>query len=119
MSMRTTTFLWLALTLYLLLMAGLTLGIFRARSWASSVYWNEQAQSQWDEYRDDVAEQSERRAPVQRRIPRSVEPPALVLLRDHFGTCLTISLVLTSALYACFMFFLGGVILGPKSREGT
>lgn len=40
-------------------------------------------QAGWDEFRDDMRRQSGREGPVQRKVPKSVEPPELVWLRDH------------------------------------
>ncbi len=107
LSFRTT-----AVLVYVLLMGALVFGMFRARAWARETYVDQDARAQWEDFRADVAEQVEQRSsPVQRRIPRSVEPPALVLMRDYFGTCLVIAMVLTSALYGTFVFFLGGALL--------
>lgn len=112
--MRSTTFGYLALGGFLVLLAGLTYGMFQARAWAEAEYRTPEALAEWESFRDDVAEQAEQPEVVRRRVPQSVEPPALVLLRDHFATCLVISLVLSSALYGCFAFFLGGVLVKRK-----
>lgn len=37
----------------------------------------------WDEFRDDMRRQTGRDGPVQRKVPKSAEPPELVWLRDH------------------------------------
>ena len=51
-----------------------------------------------------------RSGPVKRRVPKSAEPPALKLMRDHFGVCLGLSLVLSSVLFGTFMIFVRGAI---------
>lgn len=42
-----------------------------------------QARAEWDAFRDDMRRQSGRDGPVQRKVPKSPEPPELVWLRDH------------------------------------
>lgn len=42
-----------------------------------------EAQAQWDEFRDAMRSQTGREGPVQRKLPRSVEPPLRVWLRDY------------------------------------
>ncbi len=39
-------------------------------------------QADWDAFRDAMREQSDRSGPVQRKVPKSAEPPDLVWLRD-------------------------------------
>lgn len=41
------------------------------------------AQADWDAFRADMRKQSGRGGPVQRKEPKSVEPPELVWLRDY------------------------------------
>jgi hypothetical protein len=106
---------------YLLVMAAVVLGLVRARQWATSTLADQTAHAQWNSFRDDVARQADERAPVRRRVPQSAEPPGLVLMRDYFGVCLVIAIVLTSALFATTAFFVGGVVLSremsPADRE--
>jgi hypothetical protein len=42
-----------------------------------------EAQAEWDAFRADMRRQSGRDGPVQRKVPKSVEPPELVWLRDY------------------------------------
>jgi hypothetical protein len=48
--------------------------------------------------------------PVKRRVPGSLEPPALVLMRDHFAVCLGFALLLSTVLFGTFMFFVRGAM---------
>ena len=48
--------------------------------------------------------------PVKRREPKSLEPPALVLMRDHFAVCLGLALLLSTVLFGTFMFFVRGAL---------
>src|SRR4051812_7409126 len=65
-------------------------GALYGRRQALEVYGSKQAQSEWDEWREDANRMAQQPSPVKRRAPRSVQPPALVLMRDYFGVCLTI-----------------------------
>jgi hypothetical protein len=58
--------------------------------WQARERWLEQlerpeAQSAWDEFRRDMAGQTGREGPVQRKVPKSLEPPLRVWLRDYFA----------------------------------
>ena len=44
------------------------------------------------EWRNDVDNMPED-APVSRRVPQSEQPPAFVLLHQHFGVCMLLSIV--------------------------
>lgn len=88
-------------------------GMFYGRSWARELFSSNAAQADWDRWRDDVANQSVADSPVTRRVPKSQEPPALVLMRDYFGVCFVGAILLSSVLYAAFVFMLRGAIQSP------
>ena len=98
--------------LYVLLLTIVVAGSFYARSWAISVYAGPEAQSQWDEWRVGVAKLSSEGS-VKRRVPKSDQPPALILATTYFGICLTIALVLTTVLFATAAYFVHGVLRSP------
>ena len=77
-----------------------------------SVYGTPAAQHDWNEWRDDAKKRATGAGPVKQRVPKSAEPPALVLMRDYFAACLGLALLLSSVLFATFMFFLRGVLSG-------
>jgi hypothetical protein len=105
-----------AAAVYLVTMTALVLGLFRARVWVAQAYGDRGARSQWQTYREDMASQAtDTEAPVRRRAPKSVEPPALVLMRDYFSVCLALALVLSSALFATLALLVGGVLI--KGRD--
>lgn len=90
-----------------LVCAGLTYG----RANLLAAYGTEQAKSDWTMWRSDVAiEQNLGEPPVKRRVPKSDEPPALVLMRDYFGACLGLALLLSSVLFATLAFFVRGAL---------
>jgi len=70
---------------------------------------------QWEAWRAAAAEQATE-GPVSRRPPSSAEPPALVLMRDHFGNVLTAAVVFGSLLYWMLALAIRGVI-GPSNRR--
>jgi hypothetical protein len=64
----------------------------------------------WQAWREDVARQQSSPGPVQRRIPESSEPPALVLMRDHFAVSLAGALIFSTALYWVLAWFISGTL---------
>jgi hypothetical protein len=100
------------LLLYLAWMSLLVGGLFAARQSVTRVYGGAEAQRQWEQFRDDMARLSEE-GPVQRRPPKSPEPPALRLMRDYFAVCLTATLVFGTLLFA----MLAGAVRGAFSSE--
>lgn len=65
-------------------------------------------QAEWDAFRDAMRRESDRSGPVQRKVPRSAEPPELVWLRDYFWLAVAAWVVLGGTLGG----FLAVVVLG-------
>lgn len=57
-----------------------------------------EAQAEWDAFRDDMRKQTGRTGPVQRKVPKSAEPPELVWLRDYLGLAITAWVTLVGVL---------------------
>ena len=113
--------LWLAG--YLLFLAAIVLGVFQARDRVLKVFGTPQVAAEWDEWREAVRQQADR-GPVRRRPPKSPEPPALVLMRDHFAVVMAAAVVFGSLLFATFAIAVRGVFARGKpdltpEREGT
>jgi hypothetical protein len=104
----------LAYVAVLALVAG---GIFYSRAQALATYGTLAAQDEWDQWRSDAKEMTTGAGPVKRREPKSLEPPALVLMRDHFTACLGLALVLSSVLFGTFMFFVRGALGDAAVRQ--
>jgi hypothetical protein len=68
--------------------------------------------SDWQAWREDVSGQQTNRGPVERRVPKSVEPPALVLMRDYFTILLVGALLFSSLLYWIMAWFVTGILKG-------
>jgi hypothetical protein len=83
--------------------------MFKSRQWAISQLSTPKSVSDWQAWRDDVERQQEQPGPVQRRVPKSAEPPALVMMRDHFGVSLIGIVLFGSMLYWVFAWFVMGM----------
>lgn len=108
-----TNLVWLVI--YLLAMGSIVGGLNYARTTSLAKFNSPAAQADWNEFRTEMDRQSkDMTAPVARRAPKSEEPPTMRLLRDYFGTCVLISLMLSSALFITFMVMLRGVFGGER-----
>jgi hypothetical protein len=61
-----------------------------------------EAQADWDAFRERMRQESGRAGPVQRKVPKSVEPPERVWLRDYWRLAIT-AWVLFVGLLAAFL----------------
>ena len=75
--------------------------LLKARQAWLTRFEHPQEQERWDAFRRDMVRQAGRDGPVQRKVPKSVEPPVRVWLRDHA--------VLAVTAWILFMGVLGGV----------
>lgn len=69
-----------------------------------------EARAQWQAWKAETERQANSQGPVTRRKVQSDEPPALVLLRDHFATIVGMSLTVAS----CFFLFLMLIVRGVR-----
>lgn len=107
-------FLKIALPIYFVVAAALLIGLFSARRSAAQGFGNADARQAWDQWRTDAGSIDDPNRPVQRSVPRSSEPPTLVLLRDHFAVCAFAGLTLTTVLYWTMALFIRGMVTGPS-----
>ncbi len=89
--------------------------------WRARADWLEQldrpeAQSQWDAFRRDMRQQSDRDGPVQRKVPKSAEPPARVWLRDYFRLAVVAWVLFVGVLGGFFSLLVAGVLRGTAGR---
>lgn len=103
---------------YVVVMAAGLWSLHRAHAWALESFAatnaeGQQRQADWDRWRQKAAEQADGNGPVKRRVPKSEEPPTLVLLRDYYGMCLAAFLLFGSVLYATFVYFVRGIFSSP------
>ncbi|MBC8351243.1 MAG: hypothetical protein H8E66_04620 [Planctomycetes bacterium] len=101
-------------TLYTVFLCALVSGSVVARQHVLKTESSATSQEDWQDWRSEAQRQQAGSGPVSRRVPKSSEPPSLVLLRDHFATSLTILVVLSSALFFTIAIMVRGVLVGPS-----
>ena len=104
---------------YLLFLGAIVGGMMFARATMVPELSTSQSQADWQAWRSEAAQQDGRHGPVQRAVPKSSEPPLLVLLRDYFAACVVGLLVPASALYAVIAWMICGVIRQAKGNRMT
>jgi len=110
---------WLWGAGYAILLAAVIGSLFAARKSALVNLATEKSQSDWQTWRNDVEEQQDSPVPVQRRVPKSVEPPALVLMRDYFGVSLTGAILFSTVLYWIMAWLITGALAAPPPVKPT
>lgn len=89
------------------------LGLARWRNARLAELTTPSVQADWDTFREAMREQSGRSGPVQRKVPKSAEPPELVWLRDYFWLAVAAWVILGGTLGGFFAL----VILGVATAE--
>jgi hypothetical protein len=108
---------WVSGIGYVLLLAAVLWALLAAREWALTVAASPQSLREWQAWRQDVEQQRTERVPVQRRVPKSIEPPALVLMRDYFAVCLVGAIVFSSLLYWVVAWFIHGISAAAPEED--
>ncbi len=62
-------------------------------------------QADWQQWRHEAERQSTGKGPVQRNIPKSLDPPLRVLFSENFSMLVVFALIFGSAFYFIFYFF--------------
>lgn len=79
-------------------------------------------QADWDAFRRDMRAQSGRDAPVtgpvQRKVPRSVEPPLKVWLREYVGLAIAAWVLFGTVLFGFFAALIAGLFAQNQPRSG-
>jgi hypothetical protein len=104
------------IVVYLLAMIGIVVLMTRARDRAVTQLATPESMANWNKWRTDVREQQDQPGPVQRRVPKSAEPPALVMMRDHFAVSLFGALFFSTLLFWFFAWFMMGILRSSKTR---
>jgi hypothetical protein len=105
------------LLLYIVCMGAVYFGLRSAQASAIETYGTNDAQVEWESWRQEVRDLDVKKGPTSRRVPKSDAPPALVLMRDYFVACLVFSLVMTSALYWTTVVVFRGSLRPTVVRE--
>lgn len=106
--------LWIILAGWVALLAFVIGGMFVVRERTLQTMSTPEAQAEWNAWRESEVNRRDD-LPVKRRPPKSGEPPALVLMRDHFPVLLGAAVVFGSLLYGALAFAVGAV-LGANFR---
>lgn len=101
---------WLWGACYVVLIGVVVWSLYGARRWALAEMATPKSSGDWLTWRSDVEQQQQHAGPVWRRVPESVEPPAIVLMRDYFGVCMTGALLFTTVLYGVIAWFVMGAL---------
>jgi hypothetical protein len=106
---------WLWAACYVVLIGTIVWSLFYARRSALAESGDATIVRDWQVFREDIKQQqAEHPGPVERRVPKSLEPPALVLMRDYFGVSLGGAVVFTSVLYWVIAWLvMGAMATGP------
>ena len=75
-----------------------------------------EVQREWDRFRADMREQSRGVGPVQRKVPKSPEPPEKVWLRDYPGVVVAAWVLFVGVLGTVIGGLLRGAIRTPAPR---
>ena len=92
-------------------------GMFAARRSVVAEFGSDQAQQQWNTWRERAAADADREGPVQRRVNETAEPPALILMRDYFSVCLVFAVAMSSLLYGALALMIVGAIAKPDTND--
>ena len=104
---------WFAL--YLAAMAIIVWQLVRIRDRQLAGSHDPQAQADWDAWRTAAAAQAGSGGTVERRGPKTAEPPLRVLMRDHFGSMIFGGLLAGTALFGLLMFLVHAMTHRPKA----
>ena len=99
---------WWWVASYVTAMALVVWSVMAARTWALAELGTPESTAEWEEWREDVRADQGQPAPIQRRVPKSAEPPALVLTRDYFAVVMGGSILFTSLVYWVLAWMISG-----------
>jgi hypothetical protein len=102
---------------YVLLLGAIVWSLTAARHWAFTELATPESIREWETWREDVRQQDEQALPVRRRVPKSAEPPALVLMRDYFAVSLVGALLFMTLLYWLIAWFIYGILRSTRSAS--
>jgi hypothetical protein len=104
------------LVVYLADLVAIVAGMFWARQITLRTMDTPEAREQWRAWRESPPNQDSD-GPVRRRPPNSTEPPALLLVRDHFAVILSGAVLFGSLLFAAIMLAARGAFAKGKPLQ--
>jgi len=93
---------------YLACVSGIVMATWRGRQSAIATYDSAEGKAEWGEWKEAAEEMAVQGGTLARRPPKGNELPALVLLRDHFATCLAGLIIAFTALFAVLVVLVRG-----------
>lgn len=114
---RRTGWLWLWGVGYFALLAGVLYAMDAARSYAVTQMATDESLADWRKWREDVRREQRSPEVVARRVPKSVEPPMLVLLRDHYPVLLGGAIMFSSILYGTLAWLITGAAASTSEQR--
>jgi hypothetical protein len=106
------------LVAYAVLVAAIALLLVHVRRRAIESLSGPEARAEWQRWKEDEERRhADELGPVRRRPPTSVEPPALVLLRDSFPGILAVSLLVVTFLFGFAMLVMRGMLADAGGRS--
>ncbi len=78
-----------------------------------------EARAEWNSWRAETKKLSQEQGPAMRRPAKAVEPPMLILLRDHFPMALGSTLVAATLFYWLMVVLIRGSLQTPPLPDGV
>jgi hypothetical protein len=110
MSAPRKTWLWVLLAAYAALIIGVVGGMLWVRRSVLNEYAKPESIADWQAWREDVIKGQKSPGPVERHVPKSLEPPARVLMRDYFSVSMVGAVFFTSILYWIAAWLITGAL---------
>jgi hypothetical protein len=107
-----TNLLWLVG--YIVAIAGLVVFVLHLRDTILRDLDTPEAHAEWQAWRE-APPNSDATGPVRRKPPSAAEPPALLLMRDHFTVVMSGSVLFSSLLFAAVMMAVRGVFSNSRT----
>lgn len=104
-----------AFAIYLALALSVVLGLRMAQQRVIASLGSEEALAEWRAFAEETRKKPAPGQAIERRPVKSDEPPALVLMRDHFVAILATSLLIGSFVYAFLAFLILGSWRSPAA----
>jgi hypothetical protein len=98
---------------YVAVLTAVCWSVNSARQWALAELGTPASTAEWKAWREDVRAEQGKPVAIQRRVPKSAEPPALVLARDYFAVVLVASIVFSTLLYWVLAWLIAGALASP------
>jgi hypothetical protein len=105
--------------LYVAMVAAVVLGLRYTRDEIAPAMATAQGKADWQAWREETAKQAHGKGPVARREQTTAEPPLVILMRDHYATCLGGALVFTTVLFGVMVILVRGAVFCRTSDENT